>query len=230
MRFWNELVADVADPIPGGVPGLAMGLILLTSLIAALWYWWPRWLPAGRRGAARGRLRRGWRLRPLLRRWWRALRWSRWRARLRWRPRWRLPRPRRRRAAVPHLDLPPDQLPDVPAAVMELSADELAAQGRYREAVRQRLRAIVRDLVERQVVEHHPGWTVTELARMAGAARPATATPLAVACDVFSRIWYGQRPASADDDAAMRKSAAEVRAFLNGEPDRRGVDTIRMPA
>jgi D-serine deaminase-like pyridoxal phosphate-dependent protein len=129
----------------------------------------------------------------------RALRWPRWR--------WR-------RAAPEHADLPPDRLPDLPAAALAHSADELAAQGRYREAVRERLRAIVRDLVERDVITHRPGWTVTELAVAAGRARPATAAALAAASEIFSGIWYGQRPADAWQDAAMRDLAARVRAGL----------------
>jgi hypothetical protein len=100
--------------------------------------------------------------------------------------------------------------------VLVLSADELAAQGRYKEAVRERLRAVVRDLVDREVIEHRPGWTVSELAGMARVARPATAGPLREATDLFSRIWYAQRPASAADDAAMREHAHRVRAALAG--------------
>jgi hypothetical protein len=97
------------------------------------------------------------------------------------------------------------------------AADELAAQGRYKEAVRERLRAIVRELVERQVLEYRAGWTVTELARMAGLARPAAARPLDGASDVFSRIWYGQQDALASHDAAMREYAAQVRAALTDQ-------------
>lgn len=230
MRAWHELVADLADPVPGGVTTLALLLIIFASLVAVLWYWWPHWVPA-RRGASSGRRHRGWwRLRfPPLRRWWQALRRNRFRALLRWRMRRRW-RARRRPDPRPQPDLSPEELPRQPAAVMALSADELAAQGRYREAVRQRLRAIVRDLVERQVVEHHPGWTVTELARMAGAARPSTAAPLAGACEVFSRIWYGQHPAGADDDAAMRVYAGQVRSVLGDQPVRAAAGQAWPPA
>lgn len=209
MRAWHELVAAAGDLVPGGVPVLGLGLLVVAALAAALWYWWPEWLPGGRGGGAarsRSRSRRRWRwhrprFRGLLRRW-----------RLRWR--WR----RRRTAArgTEPLDLPPDdELPEVPAAALALSADELAAAGRYREAVRERLRAIVRDLVDRGVLEHRPGWTVTELARAAGAARPGAAAPLAAASEIFSGIWYGQRPARAAHDAAMREHAAAVRAALD---------------
>lgn len=214
MRGWHELVAAVGDRVPGGVPVLGLGLLLVTTIGATLWYWWPDWLPQRRRQAARsGRAggRRRWRLGwPGWLRWsrWR-LRWSRWR--LRWSWRWR-----RRGAAEQRSDLAPDgELPEVPAAVLALSADELAAQGRYREAVRERLRAIVRDLVDRGVVANRPGWTVIELAGAAGQARPVVGGPLAGAGDVFSGIWYGQRPARAADDAAMRDYAGQVRAALD---------------
>ncbi|MPZ26424.1 MAG: DUF4129 domain-containing protein [Micromonosporaceae bacterium] len=216
MRAWHELVAAAGDLVPGGVPVLGLGLLLLTTIVVMLWYWWPDWLPG--RGV-RGRRDRGgrWRLRwPQWRGFWSRwrLRWSRWR--LRWR--WRRRRPAGDGAPDP---LPDDELPEVPAAALSLSADELAAQGRYREAVRERLRAIVRDLVEREVITHHPGWTVTELAWMAGQAHPGTAAPLAAASEVFSGIWYGQRPALAGHDAAMREHAARVRAAI--EQSRVGV-------
>jgi len=127
---------------------------------------------------------------------------------------------RRRRRDLEVLDeLPPDELPEVPADVLALTADELAAAGRYAEAVRERLRAIVRDLIERAVIPHTPGWTVTELAAAAGRARPAVAPPLREAAGVFSEIWYGLRPATLDDDAAMRAHAASVRQVL-AEPVR----------
>jgi hypothetical protein len=132
--------------------------------------------------------------------------------RLRWR--WRWPWRRRRKRSEDLADLPPDELPDLPAATLVLSADEYAAAGRYAEAVRERLRAIVRDLVEREVITHRPGWTVTELARVAAEARPAAASPLDAATAVFSEIWYGQRTATADDDQAMRGHASNVRTAL----------------
>jgi hypothetical protein len=207
-RFWNEMVAVLGDVTPGGVPMLALLLFLVAALVAVLWFWWPAWLPsrwplvgrAGRRARPSGPQRRlGW---PRL-------------GRLRWRWRWR--RRRRATAGASAPDLPDDQVPDVPAAVLALGADELAAAGRYKEAVRERLRAIVRDLIERQVIMPSPGWTVTELATWAGTARPPIAGPLSDASGIFSDIWYGLRPATADDDRAMRERAEQVRYAL-GSP------------
>jgi hypothetical protein len=200
------MVAALGEFTPGGVPMLALVLFLLAALVAVLWFWWPAWLPsrwprlgrAGRRARRTRRTRRfGW---PRL-------------GRLRWRWRWR--RRRRASAMAAGLDLPDDQVPDLPATVLALTADELAAAGRYKEAVRERLRAIVRDLIERQVISPAPGWTVTELAGWAGRARPAVAAPLRDASDIFSDIWYGLRPATVDDDRAMRERAEQVRQTLD---------------
>ncbi|MEU8263755.1 DUF4129 domain-containing protein [Micromonospora sp. NPDC048999] len=209
IRWWNELVARLADVVPGGVPMLVILSFLATLLVAALWYWWPAWLPtrrSGRRGRRRDRKRSDRRSGR------RRFRLGRLRFRFRW-P-WR----RRRAAPAEASNLAEDQLPDVPAAVLALSADQLAAAGRFKEAVRERLRAMVRDLVERQVIAAVPGWTVTELAWAAGQARPPVAAPLRAASGLFSEIWYGFRPATVEDDGAMRGWAEQVRALLDAEP------------
>ncbi|QSB15958.1 DUF4129 domain-containing protein [Natronosporangium hydrolyticum] len=215
MRWWHESVATVGDLVPGGVPVLGVILTLVTVLGTTLWFFYPEWLPRWRRPARQRGDRRRWRWRrrrgtersgPRWR--WRGLwRWGRFR--LRWR--------RRRRTAEPPPaePAPADELPLTPAAELAVSADQLAAQGRYAEAVRERLRAIVRELVERQVLGYQAGWTVTELAAAGGAAVPAAAAPLAAASETFSRIWYGHRPAGPAEDAAMRNYAAEVTAALS---------------
>jgi hypothetical protein len=204
MRWWNERVADLGDTVPPQL--LAVLSVVGAILLSLALYFWPHWLPwhwTLSRGSRRERT-------DLPPRW----RW-RWRlGGLRWR--WR----RRRRGdrstpAEPRDDLPPDELPDLPAEVFVLTADQLAAQGRYREAVRERLRAIVRDLIDRGVIPFTPGWTVTELASAAAFVRPALSDPLRGAAAIFSEIWYGQRPALAADDLAMRAHAAAVTAALD---------------
>ncbi len=207
IRWWNEAIAALAEVVWGGVPGLAFFSFIATVLIALAWYFWPHWLPwnwrfqsgsggsGSRAGAAKGR---GWRFR------FGSLRW-------RWRLRWRR---KKRGRPEPAEDLPADELPDLPADVLTLTADQLAAAGRYAEAVRERLRAIVRDLIERGVLPHTPGWTVTELATAATQARPALAPSLRGAVDVFSEIWYGLRPARIEDDAAMRTHAGAIKEII----------------
>lgn len=205
-RWCNEFVGSLGDKLPGGVPMLAFLSLLATILIALGWYFWPSWLPwRWRLGSGPGPATSD-RAAKVRRRRFRlgALRW-RWRRR------------RRRRGQgdpEPVADLPADELPDLPAEVLLLSADALAAAGRFKESVRERLRAIVRDLVDRGVVPTSPGWTVTELATFASRARPALAPPLRGAIDVFSEIWYGLRPARAEDDAQLRSAAAEVNRVL----------------
>jgi len=196
-------VARLAELVRGGVTTLAFLSLVAALLFALGWYFWPSWLPwhwrlgfgRGDRGTDR---RTGW--------------FGRFRiGRLRWRLRRRR---RKKRSEDERPDLPPDVLPDLPAEVLVLTADQLAAAGRYAEAVRERLRAIVRDLIEREVLPHSPGWTVTELAAAAGRARPPLSHPLASGVNVFSEIWYGLRPATAGDDAAMRDYANSIARTL----------------
>jgi Domain of unknown function (DUF4129) len=191
-RWWTEGVAAFGDVVP--LPLAALALLLAAALIGAGWYWWPRWVP---RRFPRVRLSR---------------------IRLR-RPRFHWPFRRRKRDAQepvrPAVETSGDELPDLPVAAFVSLADRLASQGRYAEAVRERLRAMVRELVDRQVVEHHPGWTVGELAGAAGRARPIVDTPLRAAGGVFSEVWYGQRPAGAQHDQRMRELADQVHRALS---------------
>jgi hypothetical protein len=77
---------------------------------------------------------------------------------------------------------------------------------------------MVRELVDAYVIENRPGWTVTELARAAGAARAPVRPPLDAASLLFSDIWYGLRPAYAYHDERMRQYATQVHAALGAVP------------
>lgn len=103
-----------------------------------------------------------------------------------------------------------EELPDVDAAVFATLADRYAAEGRFAEAVRERLRAMVRELVDRGVITHHPGWTVTELAEAAGSARPAVRPPVVEATKIFTFIWYRKEPALSEHDNRMRVLAGAL--------------------
>lgn len=170
-RWWTELVADLADHVPGGMGGLAALVIVGAGAVAGLLYWWPhRRLPR---------------------------------------------RPGRHRSAAPVDDADPpvpdstdsDALPARPSAELRSLADRYAAAGQYAEAIRERLRAIVRTLVDGGVIDHVPGATITELAADVGTARPALAAPMAEAAAIFSDIWYAQQPAGPQHDARMRALA-----------------------
>ena len=188
-RAWDEFVAAVFDVISPGT--LLLVLFAAAALVAALWYWFPAWVPR---------------------------RLPRWR--LRW-PRWRWPKRRKRvkkaspvAAPEPVVILAAEEEPAlVPAGGMSV-ADRLAAEGRYAEAIRQRLRETLRALVVARLVPPQPGWTAAELAAMAGTQRPAVAWPLRDATELFSEIWYGERPAAHAHDEHMRALTDQVRAAL----------------
>lgn len=183
-RSWAQFLQVVDDFI--GVPLTAVVLLVVAIVFGLLYYFYPRWVPR------------------------------------------RLPRlgfrRRQEQDEPPDVELEPDEdepeaddeaeqeetVPELPAHVFASLADRLAGEGRYAEAVRERLRAMVRTLVERRILEHRPGMTVTELARAAAAAEPRVESPLRNATGIFSDIWYGERPATAEHDNRMRQLAAEV--------------------
>ncbi|MFG2038401.1 DUF4129 domain-containing protein [Dactylosporangium sp. NPDC048998] len=184
-RAWAQFLQAVDDLI--GVPLAGIILVAAAAVFGLLYYFYPRWVP---------------------RRF----------------PRLRFGRQRGEKEQNEQLDvdLGPDEeqepegpaddeeVPELPAHVFASLADRLAAEGRYAEAVRERLRAMVRGLVERRVLEHRPGMTVTELARAAGAAEPAVEAPMRAAAGIFSDIWYAERPATAEHDHRMRQLAGEL--------------------
>ena len=90
------------------------------------------------------------------------------------------------------------ELGDRSAAEHRAEAERLAASGAWAEAVRERLRAIVRDLEDRGLVDARPGRTADEIARDAGAALPSVAAPMRDGARYFDDVWYGGRSADAD--------------------------------
>ena len=166
---------------PSLIPGVVL-LVLAGVLISLAWFFFPAWVP---------------------------------RRLPHWRPSWRWRRRRARPTPEPTVDATADDEPepdllDVPAGSLASLADQLAGQGRYAEAVRERLRAMVRTLIDRGVLEHRPGMTVAELARAATRTRPEVDGPLGTAGSIFSDLWYGQRPARAEHDERMRELAADL--------------------
>jgi len=191
-RAWDEFAAAVFDVVPPGV--LLLLALALAGLVGALWYWFPAWVPR--------RLPR--------------LRLPRWRM-----PRWRLPKWRRTRKPkaarkAKKTKVVPVFAPTVVLPDGTLLADRLAAEGRYAEAIRQRLRDVVGDLTAAGVVAPLPGTTAAEVAAAAAAQRPAVAGPLAGATDLFSEIWYGDRPALPVHDERMRALTGDVRTRMRG--------------
>jgi hypothetical protein len=98
------------------------------------------------------------------------------------------------------------------AAQHRAAADAHAAAGEWAEAVRERLRAVVRSLEERAVLDERPGRTADEAAAEAGRALPSCAAGLRAAAVLFDEVWYGGRPAGPESYAALRDLDAQVQA------------------
>lgn len=82
-------------------------------------------------------------------------------------------------------------------------AERAAAEGAWADAVRERLRAVVRDLEARGALDPRPGRTAGEVARDGGRAVPDVAEDLRRAAVVFDEVWYGGREADAGTYALM---------------------------
>ncbi|URM91188.1 DUF4129 domain-containing protein [Streptomyces sp. MRC013] len=82
------------------------------------------------------------------------------------------------------------------------AAERHAAAGRWNQAVQERMRAVVRSLEERTVLDPRPGRTADEAAAEAGRALPAHADGLRTAAREFDDVTYGGRTA---DQRAYRR-------------------------
>jgi uncharacterized protein DUF4129 len=82
-------------------------------------------------------------------------------------------------------------------------AEQAAAAGEYAAAVRARFRACAAELAERTIIDDRAGRTAREVANDAIAALPALREPLAPAAQVFNEVVYGNRPAGAQQYAAV---------------------------
>ncbi|WP_345396592.1 DUF4350 domain-containing protein [Nonomuraea salmonea] len=121
------------------------------------------------------------------------------------------------------------------------AAERLAAEGRWTEALQERLRAIARDLEERALVDGLPGRTADELAAEAALALPAFAGELAAAARSFDDVTYGgvagtreayETMASLDDRLRQARPVALVTAATGptGSTGSTGSHTLNGPS
>ncbi|MGI5455332.1 DUF4129 domain-containing protein [Streptomyces sp. CA-249302] len=82
------------------------------------------------------------------------------------------------------------------AAEHRAAAEAHAAQGHWNQAVQERMRAIVRSLEERALLDARPGRTADEAAAEAGRALPSHLDRLRTAARDFDDVTYGGRRAS----------------------------------
>ncbi|MER5464849.1 DUF4129 domain-containing protein [Streptomyces sp. NPDC002668] len=88
------------------------------------------------------------------------------------------------------------------------AAEAHAAAGRWNQAVQERMRAIVRSLEERVVLDPRPGRTADEAAAEAGRSLPDHADGLRVSAREFDDVTYGGR--TADRQAYLRLRDLDV--------------------
>ncbi|MFJ3904029.1 DUF4129 domain-containing protein [Streptomyces sp. NPDC090025] len=112
---------------------------------------------------------------------------------------WRLGTPHRSPAAIS--DSLFDDSPHT-AAEHRTAATRHATAGQWNQAVQERIRAIVRALEERTLLDPRPGRTADEAAAEAGRSLPAHAEALRAAARSFDDVTYGARTA---DEAAYRR-------------------------
>ncbi|MFI2200534.1 DUF4129 domain-containing protein [Streptomyces sp. NPDC020192] len=105
---------------------------------------------------------------------------------------WRLGTPRRQPASAAVL------FDDRPRSAAEhrAASEAHAAQGHWNQAVQERMRAIVRALEERALLDLRPGRTADEAAAEAGGTLPAHRDRLASSAREFDDVTYGGRSAS----------------------------------
>lgn len=124
---------------------------------------------------------------------------------------------RMRLGPVRRSDLLTDQrlAPPRSAADYRAEADAFAAAGDWREALRARFRALIRELEQRGVLDQRAGRTAGEIANEASAAMPAVAPSMQHAAAVFNEVWYGDRPATRAAYDVMAQVDDSVRSGRN---------------
>ncbi|MFD6230822.1 DUF4129 domain-containing protein [Streptomyces sp. NPDC060232] len=90
------------------------------------------------------------------------------------------------------------------AADHRTAAEAHAAAGRWTEAVQERMRAVVRSLEERTLLDPRPGRTADEAAAEAAVSLPDHAADLRAAARTFDDVTYGGRTADPDTYARLR--------------------------
>lgn len=84
------------------------------------------------------------------------------------------------------------------AAEHRAAAEAHAAQGHWNQAVQERMRAVVRSLEERALLDPRPGRTADEAAAEAGRTLPSHTDRLRAAARDFDEVTYGGRAAGSD--------------------------------
>jgi hypothetical protein len=127
-----------------------------------------------------------------------------------------LRRPRRRRDddADPEIEL---ESPRAPRQWLA-DAERAEAEGRWKDGLRCRFRALVEQLVEEGVVPEVAGRTSGELRADVRAVAPPAAAAFAEAAELFDRAWYGDLPTGPEEVRRFAVAAARTLAGVARRP------------
>lgn len=103
-------------------------------------------------------------------------------------------------------------------------AARLEAEGRWREGLRCRHRAVIGELVRQGAIREQAGRTAREHLRDVRGSLPPAAVPLAAATELFEAAWYGHAETGPAESARFQAVAAQVRdAAATRQPVEAGV-------
>jgi uncharacterized membrane protein YeaQ/YmgE (transglycosylase-associated protein family) len=95
-------------------------------------------------------------------------------------------------------------------------ADALEAQGRWREGLRCRHRAVIAELVGRGAIPDQAGRTAGEYVRDVAVTLPDAAPALSAATELFEAAWYGGADTGAAEAARFAELDAQILAVRVG--------------
>jgi len=99
-------------------------------------------------------------------------------------------------------------------------AERHRAEGRFRDALRCRYRALVGDLARRGLLDEIPGCTTGEERRQLRVTSPNAVPFFGEAADIFDGAWYGNVSVDASDDDRFRQLDRDVLANSTSMPHR----------
>ena len=97
-----------------------------------------------------------------------------------------------------------------PRVDWDAAAEELESEGRWREGLRARYRALVEKLSRTHVIDAAPARTTGEHRREVGQAVPDAGPEFSDAAELFDRAWYGNRPTGPEEAQRFRELARRV--------------------
>jgi hypothetical protein len=89
-------------------------------------------------------------------------------------------------------------------------AERLEADGEWKDAMRCRYRALVMELIERDMLRDVPGRTAGEYRVELREHAPQAATAFSGASELFERAWYGDLPTGEPENQRFRALARDV--------------------